>query len=135
MSAVLNRRSFISAGALGVAGVSMSMDAAEPKRRTATRGGVLKVCVFADIHYQPGVYTNDTPEFLEKILARAERERCDMVIHLGDFVHNVLKAPEKAYVKMYNEFRIPTYHVLGNHDQDDAPHRATLDAYRLDRGY
>ena len=31
----------------------------------------LKVCVFADLHYYPGKWTNDTPEFLEKIMARA----------------------------------------------------------------
>ena len=134
---MLNRRSFLAAGALGAAAAAIPAKAAVSPRRT-TKGASfkpLKVCVFADIHYQPGVYVNDTPEFLEKILARAERERCDMVIHLGDFVHNVLKAPEKAYIKMYNDFRIPTYHVLGNHDQDDAPHQATLDAYRLKRGY
>ena len=89
----------------------------------APRQKPLKVCVFADIHYQPGVYVNDTPEFLEKILARAQRERCDMVVHLGDFVHTVLKAPEKAYVKMYNESRVPAYHCLGNHDSiRDVPH-------------
>ena len=48
--------------------------------------GPLKVCVFSDLHFTPGVYTNDTPEFLERILARAESERCDMVIHVGDLV-------------------------------------------------
>ena len=32
----------------------------------------LKVCVFADLHYYPGKWTNDTPEFLEKIMALAE---------------------------------------------------------------
>ena len=37
----------------------------------------LRVCVFADLHFTPGVYTNDTPEFLERILARAEAEKCD----------------------------------------------------------
>lgn len=132
---MLNRRSFLAAGALGAAGAAMTASAASPKKSSVYGFKPLKVCVFADIHYQPGVYTNDTPEFLEKILARAERERCDMVIHLGDFVHNVLKAPEKAYIKMYNEFKIPTYHVLGNHDQDDAPYSATLDAYHLERGY
>lgn len=128
----LSRRNFLSAGALGAVGSLVPTAAgAVPGRKRRT----VKVCVFADIHYQPGVYTNDTPEFLEKILARAEREKCDLVFQLGDFVHNVLKAPEKAYVKLYNDFRIPTYHVLGNHDQDGTPYLETLAAYRMERGY
>ena len=35
----------------------------------------LKVCVFADLHYYPGVWTNtEDTSFLERILARAEQE-------------------------------------------------------------
>ena len=123
-----SRREFLAAATLAAPGAAL---AALPARQARP----LRVCVFADIHYQPGVYVNDTPEFLEKILARAERAKCDMVIHLGDFVHNVLKAPEKAYVKMYNESRVPAYHCLGNHDSDDCPYAATLEAYRMERGH
>lgn len=123
-----NRRSFLAATAMGAAGAVMPA-AAAPKKRA------LKVCVFADIHYEPGVYTNDTPEFLEKILARAEREKCDMIFHLGDFVHNVNEPRARAYVERYNASRIPAYHVIGNHDQDGCPHADTLAAYRLERGY
>ena len=124
-----SRRNFIaSASVLVVSGAALAAPQEE-------RSKPLRVCVFADIHYQPGVYVNDTPAFLEKILARAENAHCDMVIHLGDFVHNVLKAPEKAYVKMYNESRVPSYHCLGNHDSDDCPCAATFDAYRMREGH
>jgi hypothetical protein len=125
----LSRKSFISACALGAAG-ALSPAGAAPKK-----SGSFKVCVFADIHYQPGVYVNDTPEFLEKILARAERENCDMVIHLGDFVHDVNEPRARAYVEKYNASRVPAFHVIGNHDQDGCPHADTLAAYRLERGY
>ena len=95
----------------------------------------LKVCVFADIHYHPGGWTNDTPEFLEKIMARAESAGCDMMIHLGDFVHNVNTPLTKDYIRRYNEFRVPGYHILGNHDQDGTPWKQTTDAYRMPDGH
>ena len=128
----MNRREFLGAGAVfgGMAAMPRVADGA------ATESGrPLKVCVFADLHFTPGVYTNDTPEFLERILARAEAERCDMVIHLGDMVQNVAEKPVQELIRRYNEFRIPTYHVIGNHEQDGTFHEETLEAYRLKRGY
>jgi hypothetical protein len=59
-----------------------------------------------------------------------------MIIHLGDFVHGVHGEKEKAYVKLYNEFKIPGYHVLGNHDQDRNAYQDTCEAYRMPKeGY
>ena len=126
----MSRREFLGAGAMlaGSAVGRFGFAADAPSRP-------LKVCVFADLHFTPGVYTNDTPEFLEKILARAEAERCDMVIHLGDMVQNVAEKPVRDLVRRYNDFGIPSYHVIGNHEQDGTPHEAVLDAYRLERGY
>ncbi len=103
--------------------------------RAATAENPLKVCVFADLHFTPGVYTNDTPEFLERILARAEAEKCDMVIHLGDMVQNVSEKPVRALLERYNSFRIPSYHVIGNHEQDGTTHEETLEALHLKKGY
>ena len=102
----------------------------------ASSGRPLKVCVFADIHYCPGVFPNtEDTSFLDKILARAERENCDMMIHLGDFVHGVHRPAEKEYIRRYNEFHIPGYHILGNHDQDQNPYKETCEAYRMPDGH
>ena len=126
----MNRREFISAGAMlgGAAAMPFSAGAAQ-------EGKPLKVCVFSDLHFTPGVYTNDTPEFLERILARAEAEKCDMVIHAGDMVQNVAEKPVRDLVRRYNEFKVPSYHVIGNHEQDGTPHEAVLDVYQIERGY
>jgi len=130
----INRRGFLggfaaasiaSAARANAAGTPGGGDAAKP----------LKVCVFSDIHYKPGGWTNDTPEFLEKIMARAESERCDMMIHLGDFVHNVNTDLTRAYIRRYNEFHVPGYHILGNHDQDGTPWKQTVEAYRMPDGH
>ena len=126
----MNRREFLGAGAMigGAAAMPFAASAAEEPKP-------LKVCVFSDLHFTPGVYTNDTPEFLERILARAEAEKCDMVIHAGDMVQNVAEKPVQDLVRRYNDFRLPCYHVIGNHEQDGTSHEAVLDAYRLERGY
>ena len=126
----MNRREFLKAGAvLGGAAVLPGTGCG------AEAGRPLKVCVFADLHFTPGVYTNDTPEFLERILARAEKENCDMVIHLGDMVQNVSEKPVRELIERYNSFRIPSYHVIGNHEQDGTTHEETLEALGLKKGY
>jgi len=95
--------------------------------------GTLKFCAFADIHYCPGSFPHDNRAWLERILDRARREKCDMVIHLGDLCHDVTACRE--YVDFYNDYPIPCYHTVGNHDDDGTTHEETLKAYRLDRGY
>ena len=87
---------------------------------------------FADIHYCPGVFPHDSREWLERVLARAEERRVDFVIHAGDFAHNPAK--DNDYVAAYNDFKLPTYHTLGNHDTEGCTLAETLAAYRMERG-
>ena len=88
----MSRRDFLKAAALGLAGLGVG-------RTDAVRQPFVKpfkFLVFTDIHYLPGDWTNDTPEFLEKVLARAERENCQMVIQLGDMIHGVCKPSKRV---------------------------------------
>ena len=65
----MNRREFLSAAALAAPAVF-----AGAVKGVSARP--LKVCIFSDLHYHPGVWTNtENTSFLEKIMARAERER------------------------------------------------------------
>ena len=98
----VNRRGFLATAALAAPAAFAGTDVS-----AAPSGKPLKVCVFSDIHYHPGVWTNtENTSFLEKIMARAERERCDMMIHLGDFMHGVRSPAQKAFLKLYNDFKI-----------------------------
>lgn len=112
----VNRRGFVSgiaAAAVGAAaGASAGGGAGEASGRP------FKVCVFTDIHFDDFWTNSDDTSFLDGIMARAEREKCDMMVHLGDFMHGVEKPRQKMFVEKYNASRIPAYHVLGNHDQD-----------------
>lgn len=93
----------------------------------------VRFCAFADIHYCPGVFPHDTYEWLDTVLQRAEKENVDFIIHLGDLTHRPLQYID--YVNHYNDFKIPTYHTIGNHDDDGNPHEVTLQCYRMERGY
>ena len=126
----MNRRDFLRASVLAGGAAVLPQTA-----RAEAAGRPLKVCVFSDLHFTPGVYTNDTPEFLERILARAEKERCDLVIHAGDMVQNVAERPVKELLATYNGFKIPARHVIGNHEQDGTTHEETLEALQLTCGH
>lgn len=125
----MNRRDFMWLGAgaaLGFATESVSGACVNSEE-------CLRFCLFADIHYYPGVYPHDTVEWLDRILVRARREDAAFVMHLGDFAHEPKKCPD--YVDRYNGCGMPAYHVLGNHDCDGNTYEETLSAYRLARGH
>lgn len=93
----------------------------------------IRFLAFADIHYSPGEYTHDDRGWLERILGRAEKEAASFVIHLGDLVHDPVRCAD--YVKTYNDFALPTYHTLGNHDTERCTLAETLAAYRMECGH
>ena len=128
---IMNRREFLSAAALAAPAIL-----AKSRPGASVPARPLKVCIFSDLHYHPGVWTNtENSSFLEKIMARAERERCDMMIHCGDLLHGVRTPEQKAFLKLYNDFKIPGFHCLGNHDQDGNPYQETCEAYRMPDGH
>ena len=93
----------------------------------------MKFSVFADLHHHPGVFDGGTYEDLELIQRRAEENGASFIIHAGDFCHGPLLCPD--YVKRYNDFHIPSYHCLGNHDTDSTSYAETLKAYNMPDGH
>ncbi|MBS1369650.1 MAG: metallophosphoesterase [Lentisphaeria bacterium] len=94
----------------------------------------VKFSVFADLHYRAGNW-NWAGERLGEILARAEREKVDFIMHCGDFCHNVVAA--RPVIDRYNAFHIPARHTMGNHDFEETDTvEAVTEAYRMgDRSY
>ena len=93
----------------------------------------MKFLLFSDIHHYPGVFTDNTWEGLRAIQNRAEKENCEFIIHAGYLCHGPSLVPD--YVKAYNDFHIPSYHCLGNHDSDSTPYEETLKYYNMPNGY
>lgn len=93
----------------------------------------VKFSAFADLHHFPGVFYSRAEERLEVIRRRAEDEKVDFVISLGDFCHNVKKSAH--VIKQYADFPMPVYHVLGNHDADETTFAEVLQAYRMENDF
>jgi len=95
----------------------------------------MKFSLFSDIHYCPGVFRSGDEAHLEIIQKRAEKENVDFIIHAGDFTHGPGTDDVREYLKMYNDFHIPSYHCLGNHDTDRTSYEETLKLYNMPDGH
>lgn len=93
----------------------------------------MKFSIFSDFHYAPGSFDYDGEEKLEKlrmIQRRAEKENASFIIHAGDLCHAPSKVPE--LIELYNNFHIPSYHCLGNHDTDGTDLEEVLRLYKME---
>jgi len=108
----------------------------------------VKFSVFGDLHFSAGMFWDkrgiqddtappwfcgDCDERLDSILNRAKKEAVDFVIHCGDFCHN--PRAERDAIEKYNNFEIPTYHVLGNHEAQIIPLEEVIDIYKMPSEY
>ena len=89
----------------------------------------MKFLLFADYHYYPNHYINHGIEGIRKFQRIAEEENCDMILHLGDFTHGPTTVPD--FVNEYNNFHIPSYNCLGNHDTELCTRDEAVKAYNL----
>ncbi len=81
----------------------------------------------------PGRILSGSWDILKHLQRRAQEEKCEFLIHAGDFCHGPSLTPD--YVRAYNDFCIPSYHSLGNHDSDQTPLAETLAAYNMPAEY
>lgn len=89
----------------------------------------MKFLLFSDYHYLPGGYMNHGFEGLHKLQKVAEQENCDMMLHLGDLCHGPTSVMD--FIDEYNNFHIPSYHCLGNHDVQTNTRDEVIKAYRM----
>jgi 3',5'-cyclic AMP phosphodiesterase CpdA len=82
--------------------------------------------VLADLHH--GLAPDAQPR-LETFMVAAEEARCDAIIQLGDF--NYADAASAACTRLWQQFRGPRYHVLGNHDMDKVNKAAVAQAWQM----
>ncbi|MDO4629535.1 MAG: metallophosphoesterase [Planctomycetia bacterium] len=140
----VSRRNFLAGAALSVGGVSLmktdyvlgeNAENTENTENTESKKPVnqVKFSVFADFHHHPGVFCSRSAEHMPIIQNRALREKCDLIIHCGDFTHE--PHLETEFVNSYNNFQIPSYHTPGNHDFDTCTPEETFHAYRIENGY
>ncbi len=123
----MKRRTFIRNAGLGVGGYLLPDTrlsfipnlSTEPKEK-------LTFGIVADVHH--GMLP-DAHERLEKFMAATEQREVDFIIQMGDFCHRGEKS--KAFLKTWNSFPKPKYHVLGNHDMDLSSKADIMDFWEM----
>lgn len=93
----------------------------------------VKFSIFADLHHHPLQYFSEAEKRLEAIRKRAVENNVDFVISAGDFCH--MPTEYGKIIKQFADFPMPTYHVLGNHDNDAATLEESLKAYNMPAPY
>jgi len=91
----------------------------------------MKFLVFADLHLYPGVIPSGDAGTVEKLLRHAAETGCDFILSCGDFTHGPSGEAVQDCLAMYNNFSIPSYHALGNHDTDGTDLARALECYRM----
>ncbi|MBQ9803541.1 MAG: metallophosphoesterase [Lentisphaeria bacterium] len=93
----------------------------------------VKFLVFADLHHYPGVFYTEARKRLAQIMQRADDEKVDFAVSLGDFNHSVKTFPE-IFDDLKN-YSTKLYHTLGNHDTDGAALSDALEYYHMPAEY
>ena len=115
----------------------------------------IKIAVMADVHLD---IAKDGEKRVDEFLRVAKEENVDFMMHLGDFaypndtsktkcpletmpnnVRNAYLLPsyvdKEAILEKYNNFGIPAYHTMGNHDFDFLEPEDALRMYGIPNGY
>lgn len=83
-----------------------------------------------DLHHG---YAVDAEQRLSAFIAEANRIKPDFIIQGGDFCHPTPEA--ESFMKTWNGFEGPKYHVLGNHDMDMGTKKQIMSLWGMDKPY
>jgi len=88
----------------------------------------VKFAVCTDVH-QDLIY--DATDRIQKFVSAAEKKNVNFIIQLGDFCMPFEK--NEPFLKIWDSFEGPKYHVLGNHDTDVSPKIVTGQFWGMDK--
>lgn len=111
----MKRRRFVGqvgAGALATL-LPQTTLAFEPALSTDSAVEVLKFGMVTDVHKD---LMPDTDKRLETFIEKAIYREADFIIQVGDF--RMTEPQNKGFLKIWNAFKSPKHHILGNHDMD-----------------
>ena len=95
----------------------------------------MKFLLFADLHYAPGMFKTFGRDALRLFQKRAKEKNCDMIIHCGDLCHPKMNSDFIEFINAYNNFEIPSYNCMGNHDMDFCSTEEIVKLYNMPNDY
>ncbi|WP_190811457.1 metallophosphoesterase [Flagellimonas sp. S3867] len=97
---------------------------------TTNADGPLRFGIVADVHKD---LMPDANKRLERFISEAIDQNVDFVIQLGDFC--MADAKNQDFLKIWETYKGPKYHVLGNHDMDRNSKQEMLDFWGMPKTY
>lgn len=86
--------------------------------------------LMTDVHYD--IMPNASAR-LEDFIQEMVNEDVDFIVQLGDFCHPTQE--NKPFLQVWNQFKGPRYHVLGNHDMDRNDKQTMMDYLGMQSSY
>ena len=124
---MITRRVFLksSIASLAVSSLSCALRSSSNAGSRTTRFGIVTDCHYADAGAAGTRFYRQSPDKLAECVELMNAEKVDFLIELGDFkdqdgppVEQKTLSYLEAIEEVFQKFRGPTYHVLGNHDLD-----------------
>ena len=75
----------------------------------------------------------DVEQRMEQFIESSTKANSDFIIQLGDFCHPIEK--NRNFLNIWNSYKGPSYHVIGNHDMDLASKDKTLEYWGMPARY
>ncbi|GAA3582249.1 metallophosphoesterase family protein [Snuella lapsa] len=126
----MKRRKFINQ--LGVGVVASVMPSTLLSFTPATRGLSKKITfgIVTDVHKD---LMPDADQRLEAFVNKATKKNVDFIIQMGDFCFGDNK--NKDFMKVWEAFNGPKYHILGNHDMDKNSKEEVMEFWGMHKNY
>lgn len=75
----------------------------------------------------------DADKRLESFIHQAQEKKVDFIIQMGDFC--MAETKNKNFLKIWEQYKGPKYHILGNHDMDRHSKTEMLDFWGMPKTY
>lgn len=86
--------------------------------------------IVADVHKD---LIPDADKRLETFINQAQKRNVDFIIQMGDFCFAETK--NKGFMNIWESFKGPKHHILGNHDMDKNTKEEMLDFWNMPKTY
>lgn len=119
----MKRRNFLKDLAIALVGTSIFYNCKAGLFNISSNSNKRKIIfgVCSDVH-QDLFYNSE--DRLSKFIKVANESQVDFIIQLGDFCYP--KEENRDFLTIWNSFKGPNFHVLGNHDHDRGSKEETL---------
>ena len=128
----MKRRKFINQLGMG-AGASLvpsTLLSFTPSILSKNREKPLNFGIVSDVHKD---LMPDANQRLETFINQAQEREVDFIIQMGDFCFGETK--NKDFLKIWETYKGPKYHILGNHDMDRNSKEEMLDFWGMPKTY